>query len=672
MRAGSRPLLRFVYVLALALLVVYILSYALKSPWIEFFELKFADLMYRIRGVMKIDPHVIVVGIDEKSLTHMEAEGDYWPWSRHHYGKVVKNLFKAGVKAVLIDVSFTNPDEKKPNVYDAYFASILFRNRRVVLGTYLINSKKTYEEYPESLKREIESNTYYLDYVYKMRNFSSVDLISPLVVYKVRPPIKRFSSIVPSASYEIGELDVDGVARNLVLFFKEKWAEETGKSSGFLPHMDVLGFALYLGKNDNEALKMAKSIVVDFDSMVIEVGDRKIPFDSRGYFHLYYYGPGKEIFKEISFVDVENWNGLDPKLFKDKVAIIGFTATAKGLYDLRVTPFSNNEPGVFIHATALENMIRGDSIARLPISVRFAFIVAVLSLSLVFLKSERVSMNVITFLIVPVIFAISYQLFLNKILLDSFYASFSTLVLASFGVGSNLYKEHTEKKKMREFLYRYVPDTVADYLMRKGRLELGGEKRNVVVLFSDLKGFTSLSEGKDPKEIVDMLNDYFTRMGKVIRDRYEGTIDKFIGDAIMAIFGAPIEKGDEIDRALMCALDMMKELEKLNEEKGYNLKFGIGMHYGEVIVGNVGTPTRMDYTCIGDTVNTASRIEHLTREVGLGILVSETMKDSASEDFIFEYVGEYVLRGKTGKMKIYRLVGRRSRGEVGDTRKAKS
>lgn len=607
------------------------------------------DLFYRIRGEINISPVVIIVGIDEYSLTSLEAEKDAWPWSRHHYGKVVKNLFQAGVKAVIFDISFTEEDEIDSK-YDNYFASILSKYKNVILGSYLINDKETYEKYNEKIKKILEQNISYLDYTYKMKNFEDLYYIIPIEIYKIRPPILKFSSLVPSASYEIGEIDIDGVVRSLPLFFREKYLEEKGISSGFLPHMDVLAVAMYKGAD-------LKNIVVDFKKKVVEVNESKIPFDSNGLFKLFFYG--EEVFKEIPFYDIEIGN-FDQSIFKNKIVIIGYTATAKGLYDLRITPFSNNKPGVYIHATAIQNMISNDSLIRIPIWLRLIFLISFISFILLLSKSKNLKINLLSLLSIPTIFIISYIFFLNKIYVDIFYATLSSSILITTNISRNLMKENKEKKKLKEYLYRYVPDNVAEYLIKKGKITLGGENKNIVVLFSDIKGFTNLSEKLEAKELVTLLNDYLTRMSNIIRNKYNGTIDKFVGDAIMAIFGAPLTFENDIERALKCALDMRKELLKFNEENNIEIDTGIGIHYGSAIVGNIGAPFRMDYTSIGDTINTCSRIEHLTREIPANIIVSEEVYKYSKEKFEFSYLGEFKVKGKSMSLKLYELKGEKN------------
>ena len=222
---------------------------------------------------------------------------------------------------------------------------------------------------PERVKEELRENTGHLRYVYKMKEFQELGMLSPVKIYKIRPPIKIFSSVAPSASFEIGGTDVDGTVRTLPLFIKEEWAVENKLTSGFLPHMDVLGYAIYLGQDP-----MRPSLVVDFKRRVVEIKEglktyHYVPFDSMGLFHIYYYGKGEEVFKTVSFYDVYTGK-FDPKDFKGKIVVIGYTATAKGLYDLRITPFSNNEPGVYIHATAIENIIRDAVVDVDPFTVK--------------------------------------------------------------------------------------------------------------------------------------------------------------------------------------------------------------------------------------------------------------------------------------------------------------
>ncbi len=645
------------FILSLILSFIYFISYFSGLPWIEFFELNTMDSMYYLRGEKKIEPNVVVVGIDEKTLSYFESAGDYWPWSREKFARVVYNLFSSGAEVVLIDVSFTNPSEEDPKG-DRFFAAVLAKYKRVVIGTYLINKKETYDDYGENIKRILSENLGYLRYVYKMKNFEELRYLMPIEVYKVRPPIKLFSDVAPSASFEVAFVDIDGTIRAVPLFLKEKWAIEHGKTSGFLAHMDVLGVALFFGQDPYHP-----ELFVDFKRRVVEIPydgkTHEIHFDSRGLFNIYYYGKGENIFKTVSFVDVYNSKpGGFSDIFKDKIVIIGYTATAKGLYDLRITPFSRNEPGVYIHANAVENMLRGEYVARLSFFKKLLFIIVLLIVASLLLSFEKIRWNFLVFLLPVIGYMIGYHSFIqNGLYLDVFYPIFSSTLLGVYGVGKKLYLESKERKKFREFLYRYLDESIADQLVKSGTDFIKNEKKKVVILFSDIKGFTKMSENMDPEEIVNFLNVYLDRMSAVIK-KHGGMIDKFIGDAIMAVFGVPFERDDDVERAIKCAVEMKRELVSLREELNLNIDCGIGMHYGEVVVGNIGASFRWDYTCIGDTVNTASRIESLTRKTNSDILISETMYDIVRNRDIgydFAYVGEFSVKGKSEPVKVYKV-----------------
>lgn len=637
--------MRKIYLLVIGISMFFIWAILFNVEFVSVLDLKIMDLFYKMRGKIDKKAEVVIVGIDEYSLSALEVEGDTWPWKREVYGKLLEKVFEDGAKVVAFDVSFTEPEEEDS---DSYFASTLLIYGDVVLGTYLINEKSTYLSYDVRLRSILENNVSHLDYAYKMTNFRELGLLNPFAVYKIRPVYEPFAVAAYSATYEIGALDADGIVRRIPLLVIEEWARENGISSGILPHMNVLAAAIYMGVNPQDLL-------IDFAKKNVILRNKYISFDSSGYMHLWFYGRGSEIFKEVSFYKVMNGE-FEKGTFKDKVVLVGYTATAKGLYDLRVTPFSNNEAGVFVHANAIQNLIDGEFIK--PVTPFYNALIFLCIMILVGVLSSVQGRLVNTFLIaIPEFFVlISFLLFTQRIYIATFHPFFGTLVVGVIKTLSDFLRENAEKRKMKEYLYRYVPDKVAETLLNSGELKLGGETRDVVVLFSDIKGFTSRSEKLTPEEVVSFLNVYLTKMSEIIRYKYEGTIDKFIGDAIMAIFGAPVSYADDIDRALKCALEMRIALKELNKETGLDLDSGIGIHYGPAIVGNIGAPFRMDYTCIGDTVNTASRIEHLTREVNAEIIVSEEIVNRTN-NFLFEYIGSFSVKGKSTQLNLYKLVG---------------
>lgn len=646
--------MRKIYLLVIGISIFFIWAILFNVKFVKVLDLKIMDLFYNLRGRIYKKVDVVVVGVDEYSLSALEVEGDTWPWKREVYGKLLEKVFEDGAKVVAFDISFTEAGEEDS---DSYFASTLLIYGNVILGTYLINEKTTYLSYDNRLREMIEKNTSYLDYAYKMTNFRELGLLNPFTIYKIRPVYEPFAVSAYSASYEIGALDADGIVRKIPLLVIEEWARETGISSGVLPHMNVLTAAVYIGINP-------QNLLIDFAKRKIIIGNKNISFDNSGYMHIWFYGKGSDVFPEVPFYKVLNGE-FKKGTFKDKIVLIGYTATAKGLYDLRVTPFSNNEAGVFVHANAIQNLISEEYIK--PISpfynsIIFICIMIIVGM-LISLKSQFVTS---VLLMMPIIVLItSFFLFLQRIYIVTFHPFFGSLTVAVVKTLSDFLRESAEKRRMKEYLYRYVPDKVAEEILNKGELKLGGETRNVVVLFSDIKGFTSMSEKLTPEEVVSFLNVYLTKMSEIIRYKYEGTIDKFIGDAIMAIFGAPVSYENDIDRSLKCALEMRSALRELNKETGLNLDSGIGIHYGPAIVGNIGAPFRMDYTCIGDTVNTASRIEHLTREVDAEIIVSEDVM-KRTDNFTFEYIGSFSVKGKSNELRLYKLIGEKVKDNLSE------
>jgi adenylate cyclase len=648
---------KWVYILFIIFIAIYIITYFFNNPWIEIFELKTLDLRYRIRGEKQITPEVLVMAIDEKSLTKMSTEfNDEWPWNREHYARMLVKLFGNNTKAVGFDVSFTTPSESNlvdgKSRDDALLAAVLRKYDNVVLGSYLTVEENNYLDYNHEYKDFLENNTFYNNYYIKIKNPEYLYIFESLEAYKIIPPIREFSSLVPSSTYEIGELDPDGVARRVPLIFKETWSFEEGISTGFFPHMDLMLYALYKDYDLN-------NIVLDPKNYIIELKDEKIKIDKNGTYLLNYYGKGENTFDTLSFYDFVYGDKYDDYDFEDKIVILGYSATAKGLYDLRVTPFSNNEPGVYIHATAVENLINGDKLNRLNFLYSTLILSSLLSISLIFSSFKKLKVKLFSFIIPASYVFISYFLFKNNIWVDTFYPVLTSLIIPTIDTVQAILKESKEKKQIKSFFFKYVPDFVAEKLLKEGKTELGGERKEVVLLMSDIVGFTEKSEKLGPEKVVEFLNYYLSEMAVIIRNKYYGTIDKFIGDLIMAIFGAPIEFGDEVDRAISCAIDMRKKLKEINVElkkQGFDFEInsGIGIHYGEVVIGNIGADFRMDYTCIGDTVNTTSRIENLTRKLDEWLVVSEEIV-KRSKKYNFEYIGDHKVKGKSKSLKLYKV-----------------
>jgi adenylate cyclase len=318
----------------------------------------------------------------------------------------------------------------------------------------------------------------------------------------------------------------------------------------------------------------------------------------------------------------------------------------------------------------MENIMQGIFVSRPAGLTQLLDIGALAGMALIFLIAQRFARGVVLAAIAAGLLAgyvgLTHYVFLSKGLwLSNIYPCIN-LVLAYSGTAMRHYvKEEREKRHIRKTFSLYVPHSVVtEMLANPDRLRLGGEKKELSILFSDIRGFTTLSEERPAEELVPELNNYLTHMTEVVFN-HKGTLDKYIGDAIMALFGAPLPQDDHAFRACATALDMMNVLAKLQKEwRIRNLpvfEIGIGINTGLAVIGNMGSERRFDYTAIGDNVNLASRLEGLTKQYGVSILVSESTWEAAKDGFAAREIDTVCVKGKTEPVKIYQLLCARDR-----------
>jgi len=413
--------------------------------------------------------------------------------------------------------------------------------------------------------------------------------------------------------------DDDGVLR---------WELTAVEYKGYLyPSLDLQTAAVYLG--------IPHEKIVLHATEGIQLGSKRfIPTDEYGRTLIYYYGPS-ETFEPLSVVDIIEGK-IDPQRIQGKIVLIG--ATALGIYDLRVTPFSEVMAGVEKHANVIASIIDNRFLRKAAISLNLIIlIISGLLLSFAVGRFKASFSFIITSLITILIIALSYYLFTGRgIWINVAYPVITVLLIFAYGIVYSHAVEERYAKRIRAMFSSYVTERVVNELIKNpGMAKLGGERKEMTILFSDVRGFTSFSETHPPEEVVPILNEYLGEMTDIIF-KWEGTLDKFMGDAILTFWGAPMKQEDHAERAIKCALEMMKRLKELQEkwrsEGKIVLDTGIGINTGEVLVGNIGAEGRkMDYTVIGDHVNLASRIEGLTRKYNVHILITEFTMDKIRE-----------------------------------------
>jgi adenylate cyclase len=557
------------------------------------------------------DPDVVLVDIDDASLARMGELADRWPWPRSVHGELAAGIAAQGAKAIVFDIMFAEPDRSRPE-HDALFNDLLQPLPNVYFPSARLDAGG---DSSGALLRELAPALGMLE----TRTVQPDARASLLLPYALRPENWRLGLINLLA-------DEDGVARRYYL------------------HMPAYGWKIpslpaRLAADLGYPLPDADALLLSWPSM-----------------HR----------KRVSYVDLYEDFNREKRLrpadeFKDKIVVIGTAAT--GLHDLRVTPMSEFHPGADILATAIDNL-KNRTYMR-PAPGWLPLLVTLLALALVFAAFQR-GYNTLAIgggvaAACAALLAASYVAVAGRLLLPLLTPA--VMAVGLFGA-STLYTylhERRERLKAVHFFSRFVNPHVVRDLLERGGIPERGQSREITVLFSDIRGFTTLSETRKPEEVVELLNRYFGRQVEVIF-RHGGCLDKFIGDAIMAFWGAPLDDREHAKHAVMAALEMSENLEAFKRELGEVGKafdVGIGLNSGPAVLGIIGSENKREYTAIGDTVNLGSRIEGLTKGVAR-ILISEDTMRRCQETFDFVDHGQHAVKGRERPVRLFEPIRRKS------------
>lgn len=562
-----------------------------------------------------------VVDLDEDSLIRYGQ----WPWPRHLMARLIKTLTESGAAAVGLDILLSEEDRTSPMVLqktlrdtfgvdvgftnlpqslkdnDALLAEIMAQTP-VVCGFFLHFNALNAVPLPEDLPPA-------QGVVEQMPPDSLPPRTHMLYAHGATLPLPSLRAVAPLGSINVAP-DPDGVVRAVPLVVQT--TDRVHVSLGLRALMRGLGTNTLILRGGPDGLQS------------VRVGKYDIPVTPEGLLHVPFRGP-RHTYPYFSAADI-----LDGKVpvseIQGRVLIVG--TSAPGLLDIRATPLDPVFPGVEVHTAVIDAILSGRFLQVPPWSPgaqMLGIVGAGLMGTLAFALASPLIYLPLTLGLAAGIVSMSWALFARGFFFTPQYVLLTIAALAAALLVVRFWQESSQRRVLRKAFSRYVAPDLVDRISDRGEEILAGERREVTLMFTDIRSFTSISEKLAPEQVVAMLNRYFTPMTALIRSS-SGTVDKFIGDAIMAFWNAPLDVPQHEQRGVRCALHMQEALRELNthlqQEMGIQLAMGVGVHTGGVFVGNMGSAELLDYTCIGDTVNLASRLEGMCPVYGVEVVVS--------------------------------------------------
>ncbi len=653
---------------------------------------KFTDLKFAARGVQQPKRKVVIVGIDEASV----AEYGRWPWARDTIAALIEKVFAAGASVVGLDMFFPEPDDRVPSQLaaalrqyglshlvaqaqtDPVLARTIAKHRDRLVLAWMTESPcqpsiTSKEECPVLNPDAIASHA---------KSLGHFAITGPSPAAGARADATPVMSAVTVTS----NLDSLNTAARFAGFVNS-WADADGVNRRTAPILLVDGVPYPSLALEVARVALNEDVAVDWnENLTIKAirlakSRRALPVSPlgaidpnfRGPSFTYPYVSAAQIFEEGTSVNVginRELASTKDSVFKDAVVLIG--AAAVGLYDMRAFPFDANVPGVEGHATIVDNIISGDLIrstasgeGRFWIFLLLSLGAAALAVGLQFLR-PLAALGAFAGLILIFGYIDFVVLFRGALInWDTSFVYVEWFGVFLVAIAAKMVLEEQQKKFIYSAFGRYVSPKMVDSIVRDpSRLSLGGEKKELTILFSDIRGFTTLSEKMEARFLSRFLNQYLGAMTDIVVDENQGTLDKYIGDAIMAFWGAPLSQPDHAALACQAAVRMMKRLHELRptfqKEFGIHVDAGIGIDSGSVSVGNMGSAKNFNYTVIGDHVNLASRLEGLTKPYGVSIVTTrqtlEQIRASGKPVPAHRVLDKVRVKGKTQVVEVIQIL----------------
>ncbi len=639
--------------------------------------------LYDLRMRRTIDPagapkRIAIVEIDEHTLRALEPVAGRWPWPRLFHGGLVDYLARGPAAIVAYDVGFFETDGRSGfdvagDTWTGTESDAAFVESVQKAGNVVLLAEASYEGSAAGTDAAVE----------RVPPIAGLRLDGPLEERPiVRAPFASLAGAARGLGHNLFVLDTDGPLRRTTPFLR---------SDGHpVPSLAMAAY-LELARVPPAAVRLEGSMLVAGEARLplqaFEVP--RLPGEAGATEALHalirFRGPavqpdGTPTYRTYSFGDLllsedDLHNGrkprVDPALFKDAIVFVGVTAA--GLHDVFVTPLgpTGKIPGAQIHATVMDQLLSHTVLTRAP-SWTVGALTAALALGVAFL-TVLLPMRwgaVATLALAGTVAAASVAVFRAGTWVPLVPGLLGMAFSAVGGLAWQYFVEGRDRRQVTQLFSRYVSKDVFEQVLADPALaELGGRRRTMSVLFSDMRGFTAMTERGDPEALVAQLNEYFSRMVEVVF-AHHGTIDKFVGDMVMALFGAPVDDPDHADHAVAAAVDMVRALEVLNarwvQEGRPALGIGIGVNSGEMIAGNIGSESIRSYTVIGDAVNLGARLESLNKEHGTTIIVSAATVARLKAAPPLRPLGSVVVKGKSVAVEIFEVLVDGAAGTAAD------
>ncbi|MBL0707789.1 MAG: adenylate/guanylate cyclase domain-containing protein [Sulfurimonas sp.] len=610
----------YLFVFTSIMIATFLLHLYKVEPF-ESFSLRFNDINFALQE-KKPDSNIVFVAVDEPSVN----EYGRWPWDREKLAKGIDALYLSDV--VLMDMIFSEPTTATK---DAILGESLSSLDASVCGFFLRHN----------------STQLISDDELEVLSDSSLDLLQSQIAEHSKPSF---------ASAEFAEMNILTILESCTMSGSFSTIRDSDDKLRTYPVSIYFQNLLYPSLGVQGLRLKLNEDIQRVDDHRVKIGDREISLDKNGLTRLNFYQ--KEQYKIVSFIDVAKGK-IKPEYFKNKIVILGITDVGVG--DIANTPIGSI-PGPLLHYTFMSNFLQ-DHLIKEPKNATLYLItlMVLLPFILIFLVKKILYRTLLNIGVYILLYTYVKYLFISQMIyIDLFYPLVSLLLSLSAVEAIAFNMQEKSSKFMRGAFSSYLSSDLLDQLIKNpDSLSLGGENKELSILFSDIRGFTTISESMDPVSLINLLNRYFTPMTNSVLEN-GGMLDKYIGDAVMAFFNAPVDIKEHADASCRCALEMIDRLDTLNKElEAENIsaiKIGIGINTADVVVGNMGSDSRFNYTVIGDGVNLASRVEGLTKNYGIDILITEFTVAKISKEFIYREIEPVKVKGKDKAVLLYQLM----------------